>query len=186
MGLDTLLFRWVNATSANPFFDRLMPWATRGGVVQTTLILAGLGLLGWAHAGRRPEGIRHAWRTVIVAVVAVLVADFLASSLLKPWLHRPRPPFTLPDVRLLVQVGPSFSFPSSHAVNTAAVATALSRAYGWWALPALAFAAVVAYSRVYVGVHYPVDVLAGAALGVGVAELAWRCSGRFAGEGGAR
>lgn len=186
MGLDTLLFRWVNATSANPCFDLLMPWATRGGVVQTTLILVGLALVVAAYAGHRPDWIRHAWRTVIVAVVAVLVADFLASSLLKPCLHRPRPPYALPDVRLLVQVGPSFSFPSSHAVNTAAVATALSRAYGWWALPALAYAALIAYSRVYVGVHFPLDVVAGAVLGVGVAELVWRCSARFAGEGGAR
>lgn len=170
MGLDTLLFRLVNALSANPLFDALMPFLTQG--ERNAAVLVALAL-GAAWAGRR-EG--RGWRLVLVAGAAFGLGELLGSNLLKPLVARPRPPVVLDGVRLLVGVGPSASFPSAHAVSSAAVASAIAWARPGWAPWVLSYAAVIAYSRVYVGVHYPGDVLGGALLGMALAWALWRAT----------
>jgi membrane-associated phospholipid phosphatase len=110
---------------------------------------------------RRPE-------LLAPLVGADLVADGLAG-LLKLANGRPRPPVRYPEPHALIGVPHDASFPSGHASTSFACATVLvafaPRLAPLWAILACA----VAYSRVYVGVHYPADVLAGAALGTLVA-----------------
>jgi undecaprenyl-diphosphatase len=107
---------------------------------------------------------RRPWLAARVAVT-ILIAE-MVSGLLKIWIDRDRPPLAHPDPEPLVRLPPTGSFPSGHATVAFACATVLALAVPRLALPLFALAALVAWSRVYVGVHYPLDVLAGAALGV--------------------
>jgi undecaprenyl-diphosphatase len=177
--VDTYLFRLVNEGSSNPLFDRLMPWITDGGNVEKILPACGIAILIDAYLRRRPGGVFNAWRAVLVSLLTVVLFEWIFSHGLRNWISRPRPPYSLADVNLLVGLGHSSSFPSSHAGNTMGVATVVSAGYPklGWAL--LLYAALVAYSRVYVGVHYPLDVLVGAGLGALLGAGLWQLSSRL-------
>lgn len=104
--------------------------------------------------------------------LAVGVTDFVGSHLLKPWVGRVRPCFSgfADHVRLMVVVGhASPSMPSLHAANAFAVAVTLRFLAPETAVVMFPVAVVIALSRVFVGVHWPSDVVLGAAYGVGVA-----------------
>ena len=110
---------------------------------------------------------RRPWFFVTL-VAATLAADGL-SLLLRQWIGRDRPPLVYPEPRPLVGVPHSGAFPSGHAATAFAAATVIGSNSRRLAIPAYALAAVVAWSRVYVGVHWPLDVIGGAALGTLVA-----------------
>lgn len=80
-------------------------------------------------------------------------------------LHRPRPFVSVHDVHVLISRPSSGSLPSAHATTAFAGAVLLSWFWPRWRLAFAVLALAIAFSRVYVGVHYPTDVLAGAALG---------------------
>ena len=121
-----------------------------------------------ALAQRRPEAF--AW-----TLAADVVAE-LASDVLKAVIPRPRP-----HLDPLVPVPHTHSFPSGHATTSFACATVLAWAEPRLRLPLYVLAAAVAWSRVYVGVHYPVDVLAGALLGLAVGRFVLTALPRLAG-----
>lgn len=102
----------------------------------------------------------------ILLIPTIVFSDQLNSSLLKFIIERPRPCGTLTDVHLLVSCGSGYSFPSSHAVNNFAGALLLSYFLPRWTWAFFLFASTVAFSRMYVGVHYPADVVAGAVIGL--------------------
>jgi undecaprenyl-diphosphatase len=100
--------------------------------------------------------------------VTVLVAEAVSGAL-KLWVGRDRPPVSRPVPEPLLEAPSTYSLPSGHATVAFACATVLALAvprlrWGFYAL-----AALIAFSRVYVGVHYPFDVAAGAVLGVTLA-----------------
>jgi membrane-associated phospholipid phosphatase len=99
---------------------------------------------------------------------ALVFGSFAANQAVKFLVRRPRP--DLPDLPPLVHTMSDRSYPSAHATTSAAAAVALARVLP--RAPLYAVAAALALSRLYLGVHYPSDTLAGAALGVAVAELA--------------
>jgi membrane-associated phospholipid phosphatase len=107
---------------------------------------------------------RRPWFFVAL-VTATLAADGL-SLLLRQWIGRDRPPLVYPDPRPLVGVPLSGAFPSGHASTAFAAATVIAWASRRLAVPAYLLATLVAWSRVYVGVHWPLDVIGGALLGV--------------------
>jgi undecaprenyl-diphosphatase len=121
------------------------------------LVAAGLLALLW----RRP------WLLVLV-----LASDFAAQLLsygMRDWIGRRRPPLVYPEPRPLVHVPHSGSFPSGHATVAFACAAVLAWRAPQLAFPAFLFAGAIAWSRVYVGVHWPLDVLGGGALGLLIA-----------------
>ncbi|MFE1289993.1 phosphatase PAP2 family protein [Streptomyces sp. NPDC058751] len=126
---------------------------------------AGIGLVGG------PAGRRAALR----GIGSLALASFTVNTLLKWSTRRPRPLLEgVPAIRHLTRQPHTTSFPSGHSASAAAFATAValeSRRYGLLVAPV---AAAVAFSRVYVGVHYPGDVLAGVAIGAGAAALTCR------------
>jgi undecaprenyl-diphosphatase len=107
-------------------------------------------------------------RAAYARVAAVVFGSFLANQAVKIAVRRPRP--KLEDLPPLVHTLSNRSYPSAHATTSMAAAGALKRVLP--AKPVYALAALMSLSRLYLGVHYPSDIVAGAALGVAVEELA--------------
>ena len=117
-------------------------------------------------------------RWAALAGLAALVVGLASSEVLKSLVMQPRPFLSLPDVRLLVSPPSSYSFPSVNATYAFAGSSGASltarRLLGRlpvWGWGFLALAVAVSYSRVYVGVHYPGDVLGGAIIGTSIGWL---------------
>ena len=156
--LDTQVFYFINLGIKNGFLDFLMKLATAQRTLQILLILILLLLIIF----EKKKGIILG----IFLLLTIALSDQLSAHLIKPWVQRIRPCNILPDVHLLVGCTKSFSFPSTHASNLFASAYFISNFSKKFA-PVLYFMAVlVALSRVYVGVHYPLDIMGGALLGV--------------------
>ena len=137
-----------------PLLDWLMLGFTRLG--EAGAIWIAITLLLLLHKKTRRCGA--------VCAIALLLSLLLCNLCLKPLIARPRP-FTYRDVSLLVAPPMDWSFPSGHASASFAAAIGL-REQGWrWSVPALVLAGLIAFSRLYLYVHFPGDVLFGALLG---------------------
>jgi undecaprenyl-diphosphatase len=172
VNIDRWLFSIINQGLRNPFFDLILPFLTDLNRKPLALVIVGLLWLALLIRG----GLRG--RTAaLVLIPTIVLSDQLSSFVLKFILERPRPCHELLNVHLLVGCGSGFSFPSSHAVNTFAGALVLSYFLPRWTWAFFTYAVIIAFSRVYVGVHYPSDVLGGAMLGLaigGIMILAFR------------
>jgi len=163
LNIDTQLFYFFNVTLQNVVFDWLMPFITNKThwfPVWGLVII----LLAW-------KGGKEGRLILLFVIPLIFLSDQLSSSILKPFFGRIRPCNGLENINLLINKSKAFSFPSSHAVNFFALATYFGyyfRKYIWWFM---IVAALVASSRVFVGVHYPLDVTAGAIIGAGCAYL---------------
>jgi undecaprenyl-diphosphatase len=170
---DQGLFYLINDVWTAPVLDWLMPTLSRAGNFGAVwLVLLGVIAIFGKRAGR----------TVALAGLFALVLGHVVSDVLKLLTVRPRPFVSLPDVRSLVAGPRSYAFPSGHAASAFSVATgvvlAAKRSLNRVPLPGwamLVLAVAISYSRVYVGVHYPTDVLAGAGLGVACGWIGARC-----------
>jgi len=158
LSYDSQIFRLINQVWIYPFFDKFMPFITepkKTGIYLLVLIL--ILLLKYRMS---------AVKVLIGMSIAVGLADFTAAKILKPEFNRKRPEFSEPNVKLLVQSQTGGSFPSNHAANTFAAASFLRLTSPVLGSIATGIAIIVSYSRVYVGVHYPLDVIGGALLGI--------------------
>jgi undecaprenyl-diphosphatase len=142
--------RWAPLTA---FFVLVSAWWVKWPV------LAAVGAFGDTRAG---------WRLPRAALAASLAAGLgaLAATGLKEIVDRARPPLGGVDVTAVVAVPGSASFPSGHAATAFAAATVVAFLHPRLRIPAIGIAALVALSRVYLGVHYWSDVVVGSALGV--------------------
>jgi undecaprenyl-diphosphatase len=121
------------------------------------LLIAALAALYW----KRPA-------IFLYVALADLVAG-VSGALLRQAIGRERPPLRFPEPHPLVHVPGNPSFPSGHAATSFACAATLAWLTPLSPIALYALATLIAFSRVYVGVHYPLDVIGGAALGLGVA-----------------
>jgi undecaprenyl-diphosphatase len=108
------------------------------------------------------------WGVLGLTIVAVALADVTATGL-KGLFDRPRPPLRYPNQDPLVAVSDTASFPSGHAATSFAGATILAFAFPRVAPLFYILASAVGFSRVYLGVHYPLDIVGGAVLGTLIA-----------------
>ena len=168
--LDTKLFFLINQGSANGIFDVLMPFFSANGYM---LVLPYTIFILWCASRNKDEAhaevMQLAIWTIVVSVFSFLLADWLANAL-KHAIGRTRPCNILEGVRIIAGCSKSFSMPSNHATNSFAYAVPLffmTRTFVKlkWRLYPLILAALVAYSRPYLGVHYPSDITAGALIG---------------------
>lgn len=161
--LDTEAFLWLNSFN-NDYLDSIMLWITaRNSWIPMYVII--VGVIIWSQK-RKSIGI------LLMIIFSIIISDQVCSSILKPLIHRLRPchePSVQHLVHLIGNCGGQFGFCSSHAANTFALVTSLIFLFGkqFSRLNYLyVWAIIVSYSRIYVGVHYPLDVLAGAGIGV--------------------
>jgi undecaprenyl-diphosphatase len=155
---DTSLFFFFNVKVQNGFLDFLMPILTNLNYWRIPLALM---IIALAFFGKRRGKI-----AIALLIIGIAFSDQVCNSLIKPLVGRIRPCNVLENVHLLVNCTRSFSFPSSHATNMFTGALILSYVYPRWKIGLVVIAALVAYSRIYVGVHYPLDVAGGTMLGI--------------------
>lgn len=169
--LDFTLFYLINFSWSNPFFDMLLPfWRERLTWAPLYLFLV---VFVWQNFTTR-----KAVTILLGLALTVGVADFTSSSIIKKNVQRLRPcndPAVREFVVRRITCGSGYSFTSSHAANHFAVAVYVGMLLGGlapWVRPTLlVWAFLVGYAQVYVGVHYPGDILGGAILGSSIAWL---------------
>lgn len=114
----------------------------------------------------------HKWRRCgVSAIAAVVLAYVVVDVILKPLVCRERP-FDVADFDLLMAAPDTWSFPSGHTASAFAGATAILIHSRRWGCVAIVYAILVGISRMYLCVHWPTDVVAGALVGIAVAVLA--------------
>ena len=164
--MDQWLFVKINSDYTNSFFDNLMPYLRTANIwIPLYLFLAVFVLLNFRSKG--------GW-WILFFVVTVALTDMIGNNVFKHNIMRLRPcndPDFFMHVRLLVDhCSSGFSFVSNHAANHFGLGVffflTMRPVIKKWAFIGLIWAAAIAYSQVYVGVHYPLDILGGALLGL--------------------
>jgi membrane-associated phospholipid phosphatase len=192
LSLDVAVFRFVNGTLSNSFLDTIMPWMA-GNVWFFPVLIAAAAVLLWKG------GARARLMALMLAIVVPLGDGWITNSI-KHAVERPRPCLTLERVNLPLTrsraadadddfrrrgCSSSGSMPSGHTSNWFSAAMVAWLFYRRSAFVLLPFACLMGFSRVYLGVHYPSDVLAGAVIGAGygiaipfAVNALWRRIGR--------
>ena len=125
---------------------------------------------------------KRCWWVFLAMGLVVLCSDQLASHVCKPLFHRLRPCYNA-DFQDLIHLpkgmaGGKYGFVSSHASNTFAIATfltpALRKYRPWTAIVLFLWAVISSYSRIYIGFHYPGDIVCGAILGILIGLILWK------------
>ncbi len=171
--LDKQLFHQINSLGANPYLDQIMPIVTD---LHTHLwFIAGvlpLIVAIWVYREKT-----KALKILILIVTSVALSDAVSYRLVKPMVDRDRPDKSGIVVQMRTNPHSGKSFPSNHAANNFAAATVLAAAYPTAQIVFFGLAFIVAFSRVYVGVHFPLDILGGALIGVFIAYTLWTLIG---------
>jgi len=165
---DTYLFHIINLGLGRPSLDALFTFITIFGIGAAS---AGIGLVIVLVGFIRMNVILR--MAGYAGIIAVIFAGILSQMAKHLW-DRPRPVMVLHDARWVGQPLFVHSFPSGHTTTAFAFATAIGVLYPKTRLPLYFLAALVGLSRIYLGAHFPVDVLGGAALGIFSGLLAAR------------
>ncbi len=163
--LDRKLFLNINTHWTNPFLDAVLPWYRYQNAwlpLYLFLLLFVLMNYGW-----------RIWKFVVTAALTVTITDQLSSSVVKYLFNKPRPcqdTSLAGQFRLLVSYCPHTpGFTSSHATNHFGIAClfffTLQPIFRKWSCGWLVWATTISYAQVYVGIHFPLDVIGGAVLG---------------------
>lgn len=164
IGTDHKVWYYMNTRWHHPILDTIIPFV-RNQYFWAPLYLFLLIFIPYKFGKR-------GWMWCVFYLIAFTISDQVAVNVIKPFFHRLRPcnnPFLAQKVHLLVECGSGLSFPSAHASNHFAMgifsAMTLGRKAKWVWPVAVAWAMLVSFAQVYVGVHFPLDVTCGALLG---------------------
>ena len=187
--IDTEILLAINGWHA-PWADQLM-WIISAKATWIPLYLLLIGLLVWRY--RKPAMTNVKWLQKVPACVVMIVAiglavgaaDFIASGILKDWVARPRPS-RVPELEGMLHLvngykSGQYGFVSSHAANTMAVALLFSLIWRNKIATCglMLWVAANCYSRMYLGVHYPTDILGGLIVGSLVAVVGYWLLDRY-------
>lgn len=163
--IDVAVFRWINEGWSCPFLDSFFSYITD---IRHYWVLIAVLLVYWLWKG----GEKGRW-LVLSLVVAVLVADQSSSHVIKGIEERVRPCNALDGVFTPAGKSGAYSFPSSHAANMGASMFLLAMAFPSLTWLFILIALLVGLSRIYLGLHYPSDVLGGYVWGLLVGFSVW-------------
>ena len=165
MSIDTRWYLAINAFArSTPAVHAVMAaYALWAGPVLLVLIVA----VVWWRARRGPDPAPVVACTVLIGV-ATMVALLLCQDVVSGLIARPRPCAVIPRVQVLLSCSADFSMPSDHAVIGGAIAGGLWFVSRRAAVAATLLALLLAFARVYAGVHYPADTLVGLVFGAGI------------------
>ena len=169
---DGQLLLWLKETFSHPVLDDIMIFVSSLG--NKGFFWIAIGVLFLLFGFRK-----KIWRSRGLLVLFSLAANFLACNvILKPLVDRTRPYYVLDYTPLIPPVGDP-SFPSGHTSASFAAATAIYCINKKWGIAAYLLAAAMGFSRLYLGVHFPTDVLFGAVVGMVAAKIVvyifWKC-----------
>lgn len=177
-GFDLPILDWIAANLWCPLLDAVMPVITVLGDAGIFWMVIAAALLLFKKTRRVGLGMG----------IAMLMGLLLCNLTLKPLCQRPRPYDYQFDVfnkliPLLIEQQHDFSFPSGHTIASFEAAGVIALNNKKWGIPALILASLIAFSRLYLYVHYPTDVLVSVALGLALAfvgnQLAHRVPDRY-------
>lgn len=160
---DTAIFRAIHFGLHHPWLDPVMMALTDPGRFRAPLMVAACLLFTL----RRARGAL----ALVVLVATLAMSDQVSAKVLKPIFQRQRPSAVVVDSKPLYGVRGTYAMPSVHAVNFTAALPILAAVFPAGAVPYGIYAGLVSLSRIYVGDHWPFDVLAGMALGLGIGLL---------------
>lgn len=168
MEMDGRLLLWLKDAFSHPVLDEIMIFISS--LANKGVIWIVIGVLFLLYGCRDRQWVNRG-----LLVLFSLLANFLACNLtLKPLIDRTRPYYVLGYDPIIPPVGDP-SFPSGHTSVSFAAATAIYAIDRKWGIAAYLFAAVMGFSRLYLGVHFPTDVVCGAILGIAAAKVVIRC-----------
>ncbi len=154
--LDIFILDLIHKTISNSFMDKIMIFITSIG--NLGLIWIGISLILLLNKKYRKVGV--------LCIAALLLDTILVDLLIKNIVQRGRPFTAIEGINLLVKAPKSFSFPSGHTAASFAIATVIWKELKIFRIPVLILASLIAFSRLYLYVHYPSDILLGILAGV--------------------
>lgn len=167
--IDWSVLHWIHNNLQCGFLDFVMPKISLLGNMGAIWIITGIVLIF----------IKKYRKQGVILLGSLVLCVLIGNLWLKPIIARPRPCWLQRGINLLVNNPTDFSFPSGHtlaSVTSAIVLTLTNKKFGWAAIP---FCFMIAFSRLYLYVHFPTDVLASICLGILIGSFSYWIGGKF-------
>ena len=166
---DIAVLNFINSYCHNPVLDRIMPLITYLGDMGFVWVIISVVLL----ANKKYR------RTGIMVICALIMASLLGDGIIKNLIQRPRPCVDIPAFKLLIAKPLSYSFPSGHTATAFAATGVLAKAFEKYRIYIILLASMIAFSRMYLDVHYPTDIIGGIILGFFCSAMVNICSEKY-------
>ena len=153
--IDISILNFIRENFSNPVMDKLMVMITS--LSDKGIIWIVMGFILLAQKKYRKVGF--------ILLMALLITSVIGEGILKNVIQRPRAFITYPDISIIINPPDSYSFPSGHTASSFTAAMLIGYYLKKWRYGAYILASLIAFSRLYLFVHYPTDIICGILLG---------------------